>query len=159
MSDLLKIQDAVELVQQAKQLKKRVVLATGVFDLFHQEHRLFLDKAKQAGDWLIVGVESDRRVREMKGEGRPVQPERERLKQVQEYTSVDCGFLLPELFSNQKDWENLMASVSPAIYAVSSHTSHLENKQRICAMVGCELRVVHHHNPEISTTQLLNARR
>src|SRR3990172_12032671 len=55
-----------------RSLGKKIVLVTGVFDLLHDEHRNFLKVAKKAGDFLIVGLESDTRVRALKGVGRPV---------------------------------------------------------------------------------------
>ena len=59
--------------------KQTTVLATGVFDVLHIEHIRFLAAAKQQGDRLIVGVESDVRVRAMKGPGRPLHDEQVRL--------------------------------------------------------------------------------
>jgi len=61
---------------------KKIVLATGFFDLLHQEHINFLTKAKVVGDILIVAVESDERARALKGEGRPVKSQLVRCQKV-----------------------------------------------------------------------------
>jgi rfaE bifunctional protein nucleotidyltransferase chain/domain len=57
---------------------RRVVFTNGCFDLLHPGHLETLEKARCLGDALIVGVNSDRSVREMKGAGRPILPEQER---------------------------------------------------------------------------------
>lgn len=67
---------------------RKVVLVTGVFDLLHQEHQAFLRAAKQAGDVLLVGLESDSRVKALKGQGRPIWPARRRLKALQKMTMI-----------------------------------------------------------------------
>jgi cytidyltransferase-like protein len=133
----------------------KVVLATGVFDLLHVEHLRFLRKAKAAGDKLIVGIESDARIRGLKGKGRPVNNQRIRQEQMSSLKAVDLAFTLPRQFSSQADWEALMASLKPDLYAVSSHDSYLQNKRAICRKTGIGFRIVHKHNPGFSTSQLI----
>jgi cytidyltransferase-like protein len=131
------------------------VLATGVFDIFHTEHRLFLEKAKDAGDVLVVGLESDKRVRTMKGPTRPIVSEYDRWKMVQGCAAVDATFVLPETFSEQAHFLAFIQTLRPHVLAVSSHTNHLENKQSILQSVGGEVQVVHKHNNRVSTTLLV----
>lgn len=57
---------------------KRFVFTNGVFDLLHVGHVRYLARARSLGDSLAVGINSDRTVRELKGEGRPVITESER---------------------------------------------------------------------------------
>jgi len=142
-------------LKKARQLKQVIVLATGVFDLFHVEHQQFLTKAKQVGDFLIVGIESDQRVRQLKGLNRPKQPQNQRLQQVLDHFSVDTAFILPSHFSSPKDHSSLIQSISPHILAVSSHSPHLQKKREILSKHGGRVEVVHHFNPKISTTRLL----
>jgi len=133
---------------------KKVVLVTGVFDLLHIEHIRFLTKAKAAGDKLIVGLESDARVRQIKGHERPVNSQNIRLSQATALKPVDLVFILPESFNTQADWENLLLNLKPDIYAVSSHTSYLKNKQHICTKFGIGFRIVHRFNPNYSTSRI-----
>lgn len=135
----------------------RIVLATGVFDLLHQEHRRFLNLAKAAGDVLVVAIESDRRVRQLKGEGRPVQPQAQRLEQVRQLPAVNWAFILPEEFGLPVHHRQLIAEIQPQILAVSSHSEHLERKRAILAEFGGKVQVVHQHNPAVSTSQILAA--
>lgn len=136
---------------------KKIVLVTGVFDLLHQEHKTFLQKAKQVGDFLVVGVESDVRVQKIKGSGRPVYREQERLQQLQQLAYVDEAFVLPESFSSPQDHEELISYIRPDILAVSSHTSHQDKKRVVLEKYGGVLQVVHEHNPEVSTTKILSS--
>lgn len=133
-----------------------VVLVTGVFDLLHEEHLLFLQKAKSHGDVLLVGIETDSRVRKTKGVNRPVENEVTRMQKVFYTGLADQVFLLPEKFDQPQDHLALIKKYQPDILAVSSHTPHLEAKKRIVAECGARVVVVHDWNPNISTTQILN---
>jgi glycerol-3-phosphate cytidylyltransferase len=141
-------------IEQLHQQGKVITLVTGVFDLFHQEHLHFLQKAKELGDILIVGIESDVRVRKMKGEGRPIQNQETRLATIQNLPFVDIAFILPEDFSKPADHDQLIKEIHPAYLAVSSHTAHQKEKQAILAKYGGEVKVVLDQNPAVSTTLL-----
>jgi len=141
-------------LQHYHNLRKKIVLVTGVFDIFHQEHLHFLQNAKDLGDVLVVGVESDARVRQMKGKGRPIQDQQWRLRTIQELVFVDTVFILPETFSKPEDHDLLIKDIRPTFLAVSSHTAHQEEKQRILRKYGGEVRVVLEQNPVVSTTLL-----
>jgi len=133
-------------------LHSRKVLATGVFDCLHQEHLNFLGKARAEGDFLVVGVESDARVRRLKGEGRPIQTQDRRGEALRKTGLVDQVILLPEKFDQPQDHRRFVRQVRPTVLAVSSHTPNLEAKRKIMAELGGEVKVVHQHNPKVSTT-------
>jgi rfaE bifunctional protein nucleotidyltransferase chain/domain len=104
-----KIKTRDELVPICESLRKRgktVGFTSGAFDLLHAGHADYLEKAKALCDALVVGVNSDRSVREYKGQDRPVIPERERIKLVAALESVDYAFLFDER-RNQKNIEAL----------------------------------------------------
>ena len=130
------------------------VLVTGFFDLLHQEHQLFLRKASQAGDFLIVGVESDYRARLLKGSSRPFQSQFQRASQLAKLNYVDLIVLLPLNFSLPSLRETLLKLIKPKVLAVSAHTPNQTQKQRLIQKYGGQLLVVHQHNPQISTTIL-----
>lgn len=140
-------------VRQAREEMRRVVFATGVFDLFHEEHARFLEKARAAGNFLAVGVEADHRVREMKGPGRPFDDQTTRLQRVLDSGFVEVAAILPEQFSRPEHHRAIMSLLRPDLLAVSSHSPHQEKKQAIVEEFGGRLAVVHDHNPEISTTK------
>lgn len=132
------------------------VLVTGVFDILHSEHIAFLKKAKALGSYLIIGIESDFRVREMKGPERPVNSQMVRKQNLENLAIADEIFILPEQFSNPEDHKKLIRQIKPDFLAVSSHTKYLDRKQAILDEFGGKVVVVHEHNPEISTTKLLS---
>jgi cytidyltransferase-like protein len=142
----------VNQVALAHAQQKVVVLATGVFDLLHQEHKNFLAKAKAAGDFLVVGIESDLRTKAMKGPDRPKDPQELRLQKIQALPYVDLAFILPDNFGTPQQNESLIAELRPTYLASSSHSPYLEKKQAIMAKYGGQVKIVHQHNPNISTT-------
>lgn len=115
-----------EILAVRKELKaagKKVVFTNGCFDILHAGHVDYLSKAKETGDILIIGLNSDASVRRIKGEKRPVVPETERayilanLKAV-DYVSLfdeDTPFdlindLIPDILVKGADWsvENIV---------------------------------------------------
>ena len=76
-----KIFSRAELISERARLRaagKRLVFTNGVFDLLHVGHLRYLSQARALGDALVVAINSDRTVRELKGDGRPIMDENER---------------------------------------------------------------------------------
>lgn len=87
-----KIVSIDEIQDQVKELKKQnktVVATSGCFDILHSGHISYLREAKAKGDKLIVFLNSDRSVKELKGENRPIVSEMERAFVLSELESVD----------------------------------------------------------------------
>src|ERR1700680_1483199 len=74
------LEEMTRTVTHLKGLGYRVVLTSGSFDLIHLGHVKYLARAKELGDVLAVGVDSDAKIRRRKGEDRPMVPEGERLE-------------------------------------------------------------------------------
>lgn len=96
---------------------KRVVFTNGCFDLLHPGHVRYLTQARALGDSLIVALNSDRSVRSLKGEGRPVLSEGERAEVMAALEAVDfvtvfdeetprelVAALLPDILVKGGDW-------------------------------------------------------
>lgn len=75
---------------------RRVVFTNGVFDILHAGHVRFLRQAKALGDVLVVGVNSDRSAQQLKGKGRPINSERDRMALVTALDAVDHVVLFDE---------------------------------------------------------------
>jgi rfaE bifunctional protein nucleotidyltransferase chain/domain len=75
---------------------KTVVFTNGVFDLLHPGHVRYLQQARSLGDALIVGVNSDRSVRAIKGPHRPVTPQGERAEILAALACVDAAIVFDE---------------------------------------------------------------
>lgn len=144
-----------KLLAESRVENKKIVLATGVFDILHEEHINFLKKAKQEGDVLIIGIESDLRVNKIKGESRPSNDESARKSKLEELNLAKMVVILPEDFGDLETRESFIAFIKPDILAVSSHSEFKIEKQRIVSKYGGELKVVLKHNPEVSTTKIL----
>ena len=86
---LFTLSSAIDLARQLRESGKTLVFTNGVFDLIHPGHVRYLEQARKLGDALIVGVNSDRSVRQNKGPGRPIIPEQERAEVLAALSSVD----------------------------------------------------------------------
>jgi rfaE bifunctional protein nucleotidyltransferase chain/domain len=79
-----------------RQAGRRVVFTNGVFDLLHPGHVRYLQAARAEGDALIVGVNSDRSVRAIKGPSRPITPELERAEIIAALACVDASVIFDQ---------------------------------------------------------------
>lgn len=82
--------DALKKVEQWKSQDKKVVFTNGCFDLLHPGHLHYLSEARDCGDVLIIGLNSDDSVRRLKGENRPVNSEKERALMLAGMNMVDA---------------------------------------------------------------------
>ena len=135
--------------------RSQIVLATGCFDVLHQEHKKFLKAAKALDGWFYVGLESDKRVRQLKGQSRPVNSLNQRLTNLRRLKIADHVFGLPENFTTTTARRKLIKQIHPDILAVSSHTPNLPVKRRLMAEVGGRVKIVLKQNPKISTTKII----
>ena len=86
---LFSLEDLAATLGRYRALGKRVVHCHGVFDLLHIGHLRYLQQARELGDALIVGLNSDRSVREIKGPDRPITAEAERAEILEALSCVD----------------------------------------------------------------------
>lgn len=97
MSDKIFKREALkEKVQVLKEGGKKIVFTNGCFDLLHIGHVRYLEAARAEGDVLVVAVNSDRSVRQIKGPGRPIVPENERAEVLSALACVDFVTLFDE---------------------------------------------------------------
>jgi len=116
-SRVLSLHEAILRFAGEKRNGRCIVFTNGCFDLLHPGHVETLEKARALGDALIVGVNSDRSVRQMKGTGRPIVPEQERAEVLAALDCVDAvvifdeptpreivSALLPDVLVKGGDW-------------------------------------------------------
>ncbi len=114
---ILTIEDAILRFGREKRNGRRIVFTNGCFDLLHPGHIGSLEQARALGDALVVGLNSDASVRQLKGPGRPVLPERERAEILAALECVDAvvvfdeptpreviARLLPDVLVKGGDW-------------------------------------------------------
>lgn len=144
-----------ELAVRAQELRKqgtRLVFTNGCFDLLHVGHVRYLRAARDLGDLLIVGVNGDESVRELKGANRPLNNERDRAEVLAALAAVDLVTIFPEVRATR-----LLEEVRPAIYAKGGdYTPETLNKEEreALARIGAEIRIIP-FEAGYSTTQLL----
>ena len=91
-------------------LGRRIVFTNGCFDILHRGHAHYLTKASELGDVLVVGINTDRSVRELKGPERPIVPEDDRAHLV---AALACVSYV-SLFDEATPYE-LIRAVSPDV--------------------------------------------
>jgi len=117
MGELLSIRDACTHRERCRAEGKKVVFTNGTFDILHRGHVEYLNKAREFGDILIVGLNSDSSVREIKGNGRPIMNESDRAYLLANLVCVDyvvifteetprglIQSLLPDVLVKGADW-------------------------------------------------------
>ncbi len=131
---------------------KKIVLTGGCFDLLHYGHIRFLKDAKSYGDYLVVALESDKNVRRMKGDARPIHAQAQRKEMLESLSFVDEVIALPPMNSDE-EYANLVNQVRPSVVAVTEGDSILDKKKHHAEAVGARLVVIPKtHTP--STSQL-----
>ena len=111
-----------EIVEEIKKEKKKIVFTNGCFDLLHKGHVSFLKKAKQLGDILIVGINSDESVKKLKGKDRPIIDEESRAFVLSNLKSVDYVVIFDELNPIK-----LIEKIKPKIHTKGSDYKSKEN--------------------------------
>jgi len=96
MGQVLSLKELGNWRKGEKSAGRRVVATNGCFDLIHVGHVRFLQEARALGDSLVVGLNGDASVRELKGAGRPVNPEADRAEVLAALGCVDAVVVFPE---------------------------------------------------------------
>jgi D-glycero-beta-D-manno-heptose 1-phosphate adenylyltransferase len=117
---------------------KKIVLANGCFDLFHVGHIRYLQAAKELGNILIVGINSDEQVRKLKGQHRPFMPENERAEIIDALACVDYVTIFTEPTVTE-----LIRAVRPDFHAKGTdYTPETVPEKDIVAEYGGQVKIV-----------------
>lgn len=128
----------------------RIVLANGCFDLIHVGHIRYLEAARALGDVLVVGINSDEQVKQLKGAARPLMPERERAEIIAALRFVD----LVTIFAEPTVAE-LIRAIRPDIHAKGTdYTAETVPEREIVREYGGRTAIVGDPKDH-STTALL----
>lgn len=104
------LKDNIEIINRIKAERKKIVFTNGCFDLLHVGHIRYLAQAKKLGDFLIIGLNSDSSVKELKGEDRPINSFEDRATLLSAIESVDSVIMFEE-----QTPENLIKDIVPDI--------------------------------------------
>lgn len=135
--------------------KGKIVLVGGCFDILHPGHIIFLEKAKKVGDYLVVLLESDKKVRILKGINRPVHNQKDRAKVLSAIKYVDLIIPLPFLEKDQ-DYDQIIAKISPDVIATTQGALDNHFKKRSAKKVGAKLKFVTKMIGNHSSSKIIN---
>ena len=96
MKRVLNREEASKLIEDLKKQGKQVVFTNGCFDILHVGHVTYLEEAKEFGDYLFVGVNSDESVKRLKGPTRPINSEVDRAELLAGLKAVDYTVIFTE---------------------------------------------------------------
>jgi rfaE bifunctional protein nucleotidyltransferase chain/domain len=119
-----------KLVDHCKGIGLKIVLTQGTYDMVHIGHGRYFEEARKHGDLLVVGVDSDKKVKERKGPDRPLVPHKERLEMVTHLRSVD----VVTLKEHDMPRFHLIKTVRPDVLVVTRETLTKYNKAQIDEM-------------------------
>ena len=130
--------ELVELVETERRAGSKIILANGCFDLIHAGHIRYLSGAKALGGFLVVGINSDNQVRNLKGEGRPFMPEDERAEILAALRDVDAVTIFDE-----PTVEQLLLAIKPDFHAKGTdYTTETVPEREIVRSYGGTVAIV-----------------
>jgi rfaE bifunctional protein nucleotidyltransferase chain/domain len=137
-SKIVSRDQAREQLADHKRRGQRVVLANGCFDTLHVGHIRYLEGAKKEGDVLVVGVNADSSVRELKGAGRPILDEKARAQLVAALRAVDYVVIFDE-----PNVEALLETLRPDVHAKGTdYSADTVPERATAARLGIRVAIV-----------------
>jgi len=140
---------------------KKIVFCTGCYDILQSGHAVFFNQCREFGDVLVVGVGRDSVIEKLKGPGRPVNPELNRLYLVAAMEDVSYAVLNDsEVGEGKIDFRNVMEQLRPDIFVLNRDDSGISIKKELCKRLGIEMQFVSREVPEelepTSTTRIID---
>jgi rfaE bifunctional protein nucleotidyltransferase chain/domain len=108
---IVKFEELSDRCEKLRSAGRKIVATNGCFDLLHVGHVRYLQAARALGDLLVVGLNGDHSVHELKGAGRPVTIQRDRAEILAALECVDLVTVFPELRATK-----FLAAVRPSVY-------------------------------------------
>jgi len=134
---LVSLQELKKITESLKEKGMKIVLANGCFDIIHAGHIRYLRDAKSRGDVLIVALNSDKSVRYLKGEGRPLMNEIDRAEILSSFEFVDYIVIFDE-----KDVGKILLELKPHIHAKGSdYTEETVPEREIVLSYGGKIAI------------------
>jgi rfaE bifunctional protein nucleotidyltransferase chain/domain len=138
MGKVMNLDAAAEYRQQLRAAGKTVVFTNGLFDLLHIGHLTYLERARELGDTLIVGLNSDASSRALKGAAHPIMPQEERSQLLAALTPVDIVVIFDDRTASR-----LIRTLEPDIYVKGGdYALKTWPEKEIAMAVGCEVKLI-----------------
>ena len=153
MGKVINLKQAEKLSKDLKSNNKTLVITGGCFDILHIGHIKLLEESKKQGDCLLVLIENDNTVKRLKGEGRPINLQHERVQILSAISFIDYILILPEMKTNN-DYDLLIQKLSPDVITTTKNDPQAIHNERQAKLVNA--KVVYVINPihNKSTTNL-----
>ena len=139
-SKVLTMAQATRWAASARHRGQRIVATNGCFDLLHYGHVNYLQRARKLGDLLVVGLNSDTSVRQLKGRGRPLVRQQHRAAVLAALACVDAVVIFNERRANR-----FLAAVCPDIYVkAGDYTAKTldAGERAVLAKLGARIRIL-----------------
>jgi len=141
-----------DVLDEHRRAHRKIVFANGVFDLLHAGHVRYLQAARNEGDVLVVGVNSDASTRKLKGESRPILTERARAALVAALEAVSYVVVFDEA-----DVNALLREFQPDVHAKGTdYTADTVPERELAQLLGIRIAIV--GDPKRHSTRALLAR-
>ena len=149
--NVLSREELIKIVAGARSAGSRIVLANGCFDVLHVGHIRYLAGARELGDLLIVGVNSDQQVAIQKGAGRPIMPALERAELLAALESVSYVTVFDE-----PTVEALLLALKPDVHAKGTdYTVNTVPEREVVKSYGGQIAIVG-DSKDHSTSEILS---
>lgn len=155
MGKILTVHRLDSVVKDLNNQGKKIVAVGGCFDILHPGHVTFLEKAKQAGDVLIVLLEADKKVQQLKGSNRPYHTQEMRAKVLSALCAVDFCLMLP-FMESEESYNKLVRKIHPDVIAVTKGYQGVDHQKRTAKLSGARLEYVTKMLGNHSTSRILD---
>lgn len=152
MNPIIPYNQVANLAIYLQEKQESVVIVGGCFDILHVGHIALLNKAKEQGDCLVILLESDLRIKKLKGENRPINTQSDRAIILTSLKFVDYVILLPNVMEDS-DYDTLVNTIKPAIIATTKNDPYIHHKRRQAENVRGKVIEVVAHMKKHSTTK------
>jgi rfaE bifunctional protein nucleotidyltransferase chain/domain len=139
-SKVLTLKQATRWATAARRRGQRVVATNGCFDLLHFGHVSYLQRARKLGDLLVIGLNGDQSVRQLKGAHRPLVPQQQRAAVLAALACVDAVVIFPQVRAHR-----FLAAVRPDIYVKGGdyQPETLVGRERaVLTAIGSKIRIL-----------------
>jgi len=137
---IIELEDLSDRCEKLRSAGKKIVATNGCFDLLHVGHVRYLQAARPLGDLLVVGLNGDGSIHELKGAGRPITTQGDRAEILAALACVDLVTIFPQLRATE-----FIAAVKPAIYVKGGDYSSETLDEEECAVlkeIGTDIRLI-----------------
>ena len=151
MGEIVSLEEPLTIRARLQIEGKTVVFTNGHFDLLHLGHVDYLQRAKELGDVLIVGLNSDASTRALKGENRPIVSQGERARMLAALACVDYVIVFEEMTAN-----SLVEALKPDLYVKGGDwdKGRTPPEAKVVTSYGGQVRILP-YLPDHSTTKLI----